>query len=78
MGGALGRRPRQPLRSRGKVERSIALPAYQITNITFAGPDFKQMFVTSAATGLAASDYDGALFEVESGVRGLPTHEFAG
>ena len=62
----------------GKVERSIPLPAQQITNITFAGPDFARMFVTSAAKGLPASDFDGALFEVESGVRGLPTHEFAG
>jgi D-xylonolactonase len=62
----------------GRVERSIALPAHQITNITFAGPDHARMFVTSAATGLPPSEYDGALFEVDSGVRGLPTHEFAG
>ena len=62
----------------GKLDRAIALPARQVTNISFAGPDLDRMFVTSAAIGLPASEYDGALFEVDAGVRGLPTPLFAG
>ena len=54
----------------GHLDRSIALPARRITNIAFAGEDLDRMFVTSAAIGLPASEFDGALFEVESGVRG--------
>lgn len=62
----------------GKLDRSIALPARQVTNITFAGPGLDRMFVSSATFGLDASPHDGGLFEVESGVRGLPTNLFAG
>lgn len=59
----------------GTLDRSIALPARQVTNITFGGNDLSRMFVTSAATGLPETEYDGALFEVDCGVIGLPTHQ---
>ncbi|SNS11969.1 Sugar lactone lactonase YvrE [Sphingomonas laterariae] len=62
----------------GSLDRAMSLPARQVTNITFAGADLDRMFVTSAATGLAATDYDGALYEVTPGVRGLPSHRFPG
>mgnify|MGYP001609893747 FL=1 len=62
----------------GKLDRAIALPARQVTNICFAGPDLDRMFVSSAAIGLDATPYDGGLFEVDCGVRGLQTHLFAG
>lgn len=62
----------------GRLDRAIALPARQVTNICFAGPDLDRMFVSSAAIGLDATPYDGGLFEVDCGVRGLPTHLFAG
>ncbi|RJF94141.1 SMP-30/gluconolactonase/LRE family protein [Sphingomonas cavernae] len=62
----------------GALGRSIALPARQVTNITFAGADLDRMFVTSAATGLTEGPHDGALFEVDCGIRGLPTHYFGG
>jgi sugar lactone lactonase YvrE len=61
----------------GERERSIALPASQITNVAFAGAELDRMFVTSAADGLN-EEHGGALFEVESGARGLPTLLFAG
>lgn len=61
----------------GQLDRAIALPARQVTNISFAGPDLDRMFVTSAAVGLPPSDHDGGLFEVDPGVRGLPTPLFA-
>jgi len=65
----------------GKLDRVIALPASQITNVTFAGPNLDRMFVTSAADGLDRSKEPlaGALFEVDAGgVRGLPPDMFAG
>jgi sugar lactone lactonase YvrE len=62
----------------GKFERSIELPASQITNICFAGADCDRMFVTSAADGLTGEEHAGALFEVDAGVRGLPPGQYAG
>ncbi|WP_176592122.1 SMP-30/gluconolactonase/LRE family protein [Sphingobium sp. EM0848] len=62
----------------GKLDRSIALPAKQVTNICFAGEELDRMFVSSASIGLPETEYDGAFFEVFPGVRGLPTHQFAG
>jgi D-xylonolactonase len=65
----------------GKLDRAIQLPASQITNVTFAGPNLDRMFVTSAADGLDRSKEPlaGALFEVNpGGVRGLPPGLFAG
>ncbi len=61
----------------GQLDRSIALPASQVTNIVFAGPNLDRMFVTSAAAGVK-EPHAGALFEVAPGVRGCPTHLFAG
>ena len=62
----------------GTRDRAIALPARQITNMAFAGDRLDRLFVTSAATGLPESRYDGALFEVDAGATGMPTHEFHG
>jgi len=62
----------------GRLDRAIPLPAQRVTNITFAGDELDRMFVTSAATGLPASEFDGALFEVDSGVRGNPTGIYQG
>ena len=62
----------------GKLDRTIPLPARQVTNICFAGSALDRMFVSSAAVDLPESDYDGALFEVEAGVKGMPTPLFAG
>jgi len=62
----------------GSFDRAIHLPARRITNITFAGEALDRMFVTSAATGLPKSEYDGALFELESGAVGLPVGIYAG
>jgi xylono-1,5-lactonase len=63
--------------SGGKRDRVIALPASQITNCTFAGPELDRMFVTSAAEGVE-EPLGGALFEVDPGCRGVPTHRYRG
>jgi xylono-1,5-lactonase len=62
----------------GKPERAIALPTPQITNCLFAGPELDRMFVTSAAEGRPEDPHAGCLFEVDPGVKGLPTQMFAG
>lgn len=62
----------------GTLARWIALPAQQVTNISFAGDDLRRMFVTSAATGLPDGAYDGALFEIDCRAQGLPAHRFRG
>lgn len=62
----------------GKLDRAIALPARQITNLAFVGDRLDRLFVTSAATGLPPSPYDGALFEVDAGTTGMATNEFFG
>ena len=61
----------------GKLEQSIALPASQVTNCTFAGEYLDRMFVTSAAEGVDER-HAGKLFEVNPGCRGLPTQLFGG
>jgi D-xylonolactonase len=61
----------------GQLDRSIALPASQITSCTFAGPKLDRMFVTSAADGVD-EPHAGMLFEVDPGCRGLPTRLFGG
>lgn len=59
------------------LDRAIALPASQITSCTFAGPNLDRMFITSAADGVDER-YGGHLFEVDPGVKGLPTMRFCG
>lgn len=62
---------------RGGLERSIPLPASQITSCTFAGTTLDRMFVTSAADGVPGERHAGALFEIDPGVRGLPPFRYA-
>ncbi|PTS82515.1 gluconolaconase [Sphingomonas sp. HMWF008] len=62
----------------GTLDRAIALPARQITNLAFVGDRLDRLFVTSAAIGLPPSPYDGALFEVDAGTTGMATNEFFG
>lgn len=61
----------------GRLDRSIALPASQITSCTFGGPAFDRLYVTSAADGVD-EPYGGALFEIEVDAVGLPAHRFGG
>lgn len=64
--------------SDGVFDRSIALPASQITNCTFAGAALDRMFVTSAAEGREDEPLAGALFEIDPGAVGLPAGLYAG
>ncbi|MCX8253420.1 SMP-30/gluconolactonase/LRE family protein [Beijerinckiaceae bacterium RH AL1] len=46
------------------LDRSIALPVTNVTNVVFAGRDLERMFVTSAACDAADEPLAGALFEI--------------
>jgi sugar lactone lactonase YvrE len=61
----------------GRRERTIPLPAAQVTNVAFAGPALERMFVTSEAEGVDAA-WDGALFEIDPGCRGLAPQLYQG
>ncbi len=62
----------------GQLDRSIALPATNITSCTFAGPRLDRMFVTSASLKTDGGEMQGVLFEIEPGVTGLAPIAFAG
>lgn len=56
----------------GRRDRSIPLPAPQVTKCAFAGPGLDRLVVTSAAIGLDCSAHPqaGHVFRVDPGVRG--------
>lgn len=61
----------------GQLILRIVLPAPQITNVTFAGPDYATMYVTSARIGMNAAalkryPLSGSVFAIEAGVTGAP------
>ena len=61
----------------GKLVRSIALPASQITNVCFAGEKLDSMFVTSAALNKSDEPEGGNLFEIlNPGITGLEPGQF--
>lgn len=62
----------------GALDRSVALPASQITSCVFAGAALERLFVTSAAIGREDEPLAGALFEIDPGVRGAPSFPFGG
>ena len=65
-------------RADASLDRSIMLPATNITSIAFAGEALDRMFVTSASLGVEDEEHAGALFEVFAGATGLPSRGFAG
>jgi sugar lactone lactonase YvrE len=62
------------LRPDGSVERSLRLPASQITKCCFGGPDLRTLYITSAARGLSLSTEPeaGYVFSTAVDVAGLP------
>lgn len=63
----------------GSLDRSLRLPATQITNVAFGGDAFDRLYVTSAALGLPDNEFDGALFEIlDPGAVGLPAGQYFG
>jgi sugar lactone lactonase YvrE len=67
----------------GSRDRAVPMPVSQVTSCTFGGDRLNRMFVTSARIGLTAAQLAkeplaGGLFEIDPGVTGLPTPQFAG
>ena len=66
----------------GDLIEVVTVPATQVTSCVFGGPDLRDLYVTSAATGLSAGGNpalsEGGLFKVRVRAPGLPTHAFRG
>jgi sugar lactone lactonase YvrE len=69
--------------SDGEVVTVIDLPVSRVTSCAFGGDDLDDLYVTSACGGLSPQElreqpHAGGLFRLSPGVRGLPSHPFAG
>ena len=67
----------------GDLDRIVRLPVARPTSCAFGGPGLADLYVTSASTGLSASELAdqplaGALFVLRPGVRGLAATPFGG
>lgn len=60
----------------------VPMPARQVTNLAFGGPQLRTLYITSAAENLdadlCASTPQGGLFELETDAEGLPANRYAG
>jgi sugar lactone lactonase YvrE len=67
----------------GRLDRVVKLPVERVTSCAFGGPDFADLYVTSATDGITESGLReqpmaGGLFVVRPGVQGRPIVPFAG
>jgi sugar lactone lactonase YvrE len=63
----------------GSLDAVIRLPVRQPTSCAFGGDDLGTLFITTSALDLDDPEPEaGAIFAVQTGVRGLATHAFAG
>ena len=67
----------------GRIDRVVEMPVPQPSSCCFGGADLEVLYVTSAAIGMTAADFDrapdgGGLFALDAGVAGLPMARFAG
>lgn len=65
----------------GRIDRTIRVPATNPTSCVFGGPDLGTLYITSKSLGLSEQQLrdnplEGAIFAVETGVRGTPTYAF--
>ncbi|MFC0504875.1 SMP-30/gluconolactonase/LRE family protein [Micromonospora costi] len=56
-------------------DRALRVPAPLVTNVSFGGPDYRWMFVTTARSD--GAEVSGAVFAADVGVAGLPPARFA-
>jgi xylono-1,5-lactonase len=69
--------------SQGNILHTLDLPCSQITSCAFGGPDFRTLYITSAANGLSPQQLEreplaGGLFALETDIAGLPANQFRG
>ena len=65
----------------GKIIYVINLPAKNITNCTFGGPNNSEVFVTSALKSMKKNEikkykYSGALFKIKTNIRGISQKKY--
>jgi sugar lactone lactonase YvrE len=67
----------------GTLDRLVSIPTTYPTSCAFGGPDFRDLYVTTAATALTPEErlrepLAGGLFRCRPGVPGRPPHRFKG
>lgn len=62
------------LRSNGEIDRRIGLPAPKTSSLTFAGQDYRDLYVTTAGGNTKNEDGElaGALFRIRKQAQGVP------
>jgi sugar lactone lactonase YvrE len=66
----------------GELLQSFPVPAKNVSSCAFGGPDLTDLYITSARQDLddatlQAYPLTGSLFRLQTGIRGMPTFEFA-
>jgi len=58
----------------GAIERSIEVPARNVSSVTFGGPDYRHLYITTAGDDDrdALRNGAGALFRATPGIQGIP------
>jgi sugar lactone lactonase YvrE len=67
----------------GQLDRVVPVPARQVTCCAFGGPDYGDLYITSASNGMSEEalreqPHAGSLLRMRPGVRGRPAFRFAG
>jgi sugar lactone lactonase YvrE len=65
----------------GGLEGELRLPVSQVTSCAFGGPDWNELYVTTASWGMGSEHrrrepHAGAVFVARPGMAGLPTRHF--
>ncbi len=67
----------------GVVDQTIEIPASRVTSCMFGGGDLRDLYITTASTGLSAEQqrdqpHAGGIFVARTGVKGTPGYAFGG
>lgn len=62
----------------GRCETEILLPCREVTACAFGGPDLMDLYITTGIPGGDVEPLAGRLFVTRTGVKGVPSHSFAG
>lgn len=65
----------------GEKLMTIDVPAQYVTSCVFGGEEMDELFITTASFGRARGEqqpHAGGIFHVKVGIKGRPTHRFAG